>query len=134
SSQITIIQDGGATGATADRTFQQFRELGATATRIVVPWSQVAPDNRSFTRPHNFNGSSPSDYSNESWAPYDAAVRAGHRYGIAVDFVVAGGAPQWAEAKVPGGWNAFFAFKPNASEYGKFMTAVAKRYSGTYPD
>ena len=51
-----------------------------------------------------------------------------------MDFTVSGGAPQWAEAKVPipGGWDQFFAYKPNASEYGKFMTAVARRYNGKF--
>lgn len=131
SSQIAIIQDAGATGPSADATFQQFRELGATTARIIIPWSQVAPDSRSFTKP-NFDATNPNAYGNVAWAPYDAAVRAGAKYGIGLDFTVTGGAPQWAEGKVPGGWNAFFAYKPNASEYGKFMTAVGKRYSGTF--
>jgi hypothetical protein len=131
SSQIAIIQDANATGPTADATFQQFRELGATTARIIIPWSQVAPNPRSFTKP-NFDATNPNAYGNAAWAPFDAAVRAGTKYGITLDFTVTGGAPQWAEGKVPGGWNAFFAYKPNASEYGKFMTAVAKRYNGTF--
>jgi hypothetical protein len=114
SSQITIIQDGGATGPSADATFQQFRSLGASTARIILPWSQVAPDPQSFSRP-NFDATNPNAYGNGAWAPFDEAVRAAAKYGVAVDFTVSGGAPQWAEPKVPGGWNAFFAYKPNAA-------------------
>src|SRR5690349_21176869 len=76
SNQITIIQDGAATGPSADATFQTFRQLGASTARIILPWSQVAPDPRSFTRP-NFDATNPNAYANGAWAPYDAAVRAG---------------------------------------------------------
>jgi hypothetical protein len=133
SSQITIIQDGGATGPTADATFRQFRALGASTARIILPWSQIAPDPRSFAKP-NFDATNPNAYPGVNWAPYDDAVRASAKYHVGIDFTVTGGAPQWAEAKVPipGGWDPFFAFKPNASEYGKFMTAIGRRYSGTF--
>jgi len=133
SSQIVIIEDGGEIGPSAatDATFAQFRELGANTARIIVPWSQIAPHNRAFKKPR-FDATNPSAYPASNWTPYDNAVRSAQHYGITIDFTVTGGAPQWAEAKVPGGWHPFYAYKPHASDYGQFMQAVARRYNGHF--
>ncbi len=134
SSQVVIIQDGSEVGpspAGTDATFAQFRDLGANTARIIVPWSQIAPHNRSFSKP-KFDAANPSAYPSANWTAYDNAVRSAHKYGITVDFTVTGGAPQWAEARVPGGWDPYFAYKPSASEYGQFLQAVAKRYDGSF--
>jgi hypothetical protein len=137
-SQITIMQDAGLTDPTSattqNNTFAALRQLGATTARIIVPWSLIAPNASSHKKPAG-DSSSPTYYPAASWAPYDAAVRLGQQYGITPDFTVSGGAPQWAEAsKLPGVtvYNRFFGYKPNAAEYGRFMTAIATRYSGAY--
>jgi hypothetical protein len=137
-SQITIMQDSGLTSpvsaSSQQDTFAALRQLGATTARIIVPWSLLAPDASSHKKPAG-DSSSPTYYSAGSWAPYDNAVRLGKQYGITPDLTVSGGAPQWAEAKkLPGVtvYNRFFAYKPNAAEYGRFMTAIATRYSGHY--
>jgi hypothetical protein len=132
SSQVAMIQDQGEIGPNSAATFQQFRALGATTARVILPWSQVAPDSTSSRPPANFNASDPAAYPAANWAPYDAAVRNAQTYGITIDFTVSGGAPQWAEAKVPGGYNPYYAYKPNAKAYGQFMRAVATRYNGHY--
>ncbi len=129
-SQLSIIQDGGVI-SNPDATFQQFRELGANMARIIVPWSQIAPDSLSFTKPA-FNATDPNAYPANNWAPYDTIVRDAQKYGIRIDFTVTGGAPQWAEAAVPGGYDPYFAYKPNAQAYGQFMQAVATRYDGGF--
>jgi hypothetical protein len=134
SSQISIIQDAGAVGPNSQQTFQAFRQLGATTTRIFVPWSGFAP-NASSTKQPAGNPSNPGYYNASAWALYDDAVRNAKRYGVTVDFVVAGGAPRWAERRVPtvaGGWNSLYAYYPDAKKYGQFFTAVAKRYSGNF--
>jgi hypothetical protein len=132
-SQISIIQDGGAVGPGSAATFQAFRQLGATTARIFVPWSQFAPSPSSTKQPAG-NASSPGYYNSSAWAQYDNAVQNAKRYGVTIDFVLAGGAPRWAERRVPisGGWNSTFAYYPNATKYGQFVTAFAKRYSGTF--
>lgn len=69
-----------------------------------------------------------------SFAQYDAVVRAFAGSGIKVAFLVTN-APSWAEA--PGGpasFEADGAWKPNASALGQFATALARRYSGSFPD
>lgn len=134
STQISIIQDPGATSPSASAaTFQVFRQLGANTARIFLPWSQIAPAASSFKKPTGFNPSDPNAYPAANWVPYDTAVRTAARYGITVDLIVAGGAPQWAEQKAPiKTYNPYFAWKPSDNQFGQFMKALARRYSGTF--
>jgi hypothetical protein len=134
-SQIAIIQDGGAIAGNpvADATFRQFRSLGATYARIFVSWSGVAPQNSSSTEPAGFNATDPNAYGN-AWSVYDQAVEDAARYGIKVDLIVAGGAPQWAEPPVPTvtHYNPFFAFNMDMQKWGQFVTAITTRYDGHF--
>jgi hypothetical protein len=134
SSQISIIEDPGATiPAASAATFSEFRALGATTARVFLPWSQIAPDNSSAKKPAHFNPSDPNAYPAGAWMPYDTAVVNAAKYGVTVDLIVAGGAPQWAEGKAPiKGYNPYFAWKPSDNQFGQFMKAVARRYSGTF--
>lgn len=64
----------------------------------------------------------------------DQLVRQFQGTGISLAFLVSD-APQWAEA--PGGsplLNANGAWEPNATAYGQVATALARRYSGSFPD
>ncbi|HEY3728783.1 MAG TPA: hypothetical protein VGL51_16520 [Solirubrobacteraceae bacterium] len=135
SSQISMIQDAGAVGPGSAATFQAFHQLGATTARIFVPWSAFAPNPSSTKQPAG-NASKPGYYNQAAWAAYDNAVRNAKTYGITVDFVLAGGAPRWAERRVPlpdgKSWNSTFAYYPDGKKYGQFVTAFAKRYSGTF--
>ena len=137
--QITIIQDGNLLQADPTGTLAQMRALGATTVRVPLYWSSVAPKISSTKKPH-FNASSPGAYSSANWAPYDAIVEAAKTDGMTIDLTVEGGAPRWAEgAGIPSnyiyphnGAAKYFAWKPNAGDYGQFMKAVATRYSGHY--
>ncbi|MGP0050741.1 MAG: hypothetical protein ACLPZR_18105 [Solirubrobacteraceae bacterium] len=133
-SQIAIIQDGGdLTNAAA--TLQQFRALGATTIRVIVPWATIAP-NPSSTKKPNFNATDPNAYSASAWAPYDTIVRQAQVDGLTVDLTVTGGAPRWAEGGAPpqplDTPAVFVAWKPNAAAYGQFFRAVAERYDGSF--
>lgn len=131
SSQIAMIQDNSDL-VNAPAAFAQFRELGANAVRVIVPWSQIAPKSRSRKKP-NFDANDPNAYPAAGWIPYDNLVRAAARYGIKVDFTVTGGAPRWAEGPgVPKPETPFFAWRPNAAAYGQFFHAVAERYDGHF--
>jgi hypothetical protein len=132
--QLSIIQDGPLLLGNTDVTLARFRLLGANAVRVIVPWFKVTRNPTSFKRPKNFNAADPNAYPNANWAPYDNIVREAKTDGITVDFTVAGGSPAWADGPgVPkGGVNSGFAWKPSAKEYGLFLTAVAKRYSGSF--
>jgi hypothetical protein len=131
SNQITLIQDN-ADLADAPAAFAQFRELGANAVRVIVPWSLIAP-NPGKTRRPNFNATDPNAYPAANWAPYDAMVRQAQADHLTLDFTVTGGAPRWAEGPgIPNAKEPFFAWKPNVADYGQFFQAVAERYGGHF--
>jgi hypothetical protein len=132
SSQIAMIEDNlDLSNPTA--AFGQFRELGVNAVRVIIPWSQIAPSSRSRKKPA-FNATDPNAYPAAAWVPYDNLVRTAASYGLKVDFTVTGGTPLWADGPgVPkGGTNPFFAWKPNATDYGQFVRAVGTRYDGHF--
>jgi hypothetical protein len=97
-SPIAIIQDVHDPGAPADprQTLAQVRALGASTTRVIIPWATLAPSPGSARKPA-FDASDPNAYPASGWAPYDAIVRAAAQDGLTVDFTVSGGAPRWAE-------------------------------------
>jgi hypothetical protein len=131
SSQISIIQDNLEINYPA--IFNQFRAVGANTARVILPWALVAPGYRDKKKP-NFNATDPAAYGG-AWAPFDNIVRQAAVDGIKVDLTVTGGAPIWAEgAKIPpnGHFNPYWAWKPNAKDFGQFMQAAATRYSGHY--
>ncbi|HEX3978060.1 MAG TPA: hypothetical protein VHW96_17450 [Solirubrobacteraceae bacterium] len=131
--QLAIIQDGSDLSNPA-AAFQEFRQLGANATRVVVPWFQIAPSANSTKKP-NFNATDPNAYPANNWTTFDAIDRAAAADGITVDFTLSGGAPKWGEAKAPASPGAnplFLAWKPNAAAYGQWVKAMGTRYSGHF--
>jgi hypothetical protein len=139
-SQIAMIQDDNQLQADPAGTLATMKALGATTVRVELFWSSVAPNITSRTAPKNFNAADPADYAASKWAPYDTIVRDAAADGMTVDFTVAGGAPRWAEGSgIPSNYEIshnpgakYFAWKPNAADYGKFMQAVGTRYDGKY--
>ncbi len=135
STQIAMIQDN-LDLVNPQAAFSQFRELGANTVRVIVPWSQIAPSPNSKSKP-KFSATNPNAYpattaSHPGWAPYDALVREAAKYNLRVDLTVTGGAPRWAEGGTPPTQNPYFAWKPNAADYGQFMQAVGTRYNGHF--
>ncbi|HLH66300.1 MAG TPA: hypothetical protein VKV27_11400 [Solirubrobacteraceae bacterium] len=132
--QLAIIQDGSELTNPA-AALAQFRALGANTIRVVLWWSQVAPDPNSARRPR-FDATDPGAYPAAGWAPYDALVRQAQQDGMRVYIQLSGGAPRWAEASAPPPTPhtapGSIAWKPNAAQYGQFVSAVATRYSGSY--
>lgn len=115
-------------------TLQKMRDLGVSTVRIMLRWDAVAPNANSFRGPRHFNATSPGAYSSSKWAPYDAIMRDAKAAGIRVDLDVLGGAPLWATGRgMPhiSGYP-FHNWEPSASAFGKFVRAVATRYSGHY--
>jgi hypothetical protein len=140
SKQVAIIQDGALIQANPAGTLAQMRALGATTVRVTLFWDSVAPDITAKKKP-KFDATNPNAYPAANWAPYDTIVNAAKADGMTIDFTVAGGAPRWAEGPgIPSnyvitkknGAAKFFAWKPNAKDYGQFMQAVGKRYGGGF--
>jgi hypothetical protein len=120
---------------TRPRRWPQFRALGATTVRVFLPWAKLAPNATRRSAPKGFHATDPAAYRAAKWAPYDAIDQAARQYGLTIELVVEGGAPLWAQgAGVPkrNATDPFFAWKPDAGDYGQFVEAVGKRYSGSY--
>jgi hypothetical protein len=103
-------------------------ETGASIARLDVRWSSIAP----VKPPADFDATDPAS-AGYQWGILDAAVREADARGLRVLFTVYS-APGWAEGggRPPrtelGTWN------PSADAFGEFASALATRYSGSYPD
>lgn len=134
SSQVSMLQDDSMMLSNPSGTLLQARQLGISSMRVSIRWQAIAPDANSFKAPKHFSAASPAAYSKSKWAPYDAMVRDAKAEGIRLDLDVSGGAPLWATGrKMPHihGYP-FHNWDPSAADFGKFMRAVAIRYSGNY--
>lgn len=136
-SQESIFMDDSevvfGTDERVEATFSVLRDLGVDRVRVSVLWNLVAPEPKSTTRPA-FGAGGPSDpaaYPAAAWNRYDRIVTAARRYGIELLFTITAPAPLWATSN-PGLQQPML--DPSASDFGAFVTAVGRRYSGTYPD
>lgn len=106
------------------------RAAGAGARVVTINIGWVAPD--TATKPRGFDALDPAspDY---DFAAADDAIKAATADGMRV-IVQVTGAPAWAEGPripagtMPGTW------KPNDHDIRQYAVALAKRYSGRYPD
>ncbi len=104
-----------------DAGLDTIKDLGATAVRIQMSWSLVAPDAGSAHAP-SFNQTDPNAYPAANWARYDAAIDGARARGLRVYLTLTGPAPKWATPRHDG------LTSPSASAFGKFATAVGRRY------
>jgi hypothetical protein len=105
-----------------DAALDQIRDLGATAVRLQLSWSSVAPD-PSARRAPSFNQTDPNAYPAGSWARWDAAIDGARARGLKVYLTLTGPAPRWATAAKRDGLT-----KPSAEAFSKFATAAGRRY------
>ena len=114
-----------AGGAERDVRLDEAAALGSSIVRVPTGWAGLSP-----TRPARPEDPADPAY---DWASLDDAVRAADARGLRV-LVSLTGAPAWAEGPGrpsdanPGTW------RPNSTAFGRFATALGKRYSGRYPD
>jgi hypothetical protein len=130
----TIFEAQSELFANPGATLEELKRLGVDRVKVFVPWGQLAPEPSSHTRPH-FDASSPADYPAAGWAPFDAIVRAADARGVGLDLALEAPAPLWATGPgVPKGTASGFlgAWEPSPIEFGRFVRAVATRYSGHY--
>ena len=114
--------------AVRGQALERIRATGASVVRIPVEWRYIV----SADPPPGFRASDPAS------AAYDfTAVDAAVRETAAADLkplLVVTRAPAFAEA--PNRWSYAFpgSWAPNPVAFGEFATAVARRYSGSFPD
>ena len=112
--------------AARTRAIREVRSLGADALRVPVLWNLVAP----AQTPSNFHPTDPADPA-YSWAAYDDTLTAAKQAGLRIRLMPTGPAPAWASSPkgAPG------VTDPDPKAFGSFVTALAKRYGGTFdPD
>jgi hypothetical protein len=105
-----------------DAALDQIRDLGATAIRIQLGWSSVAPDPNAKKAP-SFNATDPNAYPAGNWARYDAAIDGARARGLKVYVTLTGEAPRWATAAKKDGVT-----RPSPEAFSKFATAAGRRY------
>jgi hypothetical protein len=130
--QLTIMEDStqllSAGPEARNFALDQFKALGANVVKVRVEWRDLAPDPSSRRKP-TFDATDPAAYPDGVWGALDAAVQGIVARGMRPFLMVGPPAPDWATAaaakKYVGVW------KADPVEYGRFVRAVARRYSGT---
>ena len=116
------------------RTLQEIASLGVDVVKVSVVWQLIAPNPDSGRRP-KFDATDPAAYPAGAWKRYDDLVETAQKLGLKVYFLLIGPAPNWAIPKdETRGQGPVLSLAPDPSEYGQFVEAVGKRYSGSYVD
>jgi hypothetical protein len=133
-SQESLFQDDNAllysTAPRREQTLDELKALGVDTIRSNLLWNWVAPKPQSKRRPRGFNASDPAAY-HGSWVRFDDLARGAAARGIALQFTLTGPVPAWASL-CNGSVKVRHVCRPDPREFGRFATAVARRYSGDY--
>lgn len=123
-----------------DFAMNYMKRSGADGVRVTVSWKFVSGESQGkpVRQPARLRGKraeNPRSYRSDIWDRFDDIVRLGKAYDLHVLFNVTGPGPVWAHRRAPfsrrfdqPGW------KPRSADFGRFVKAVARRYSGTYVD
>jgi hypothetical protein len=117
----------------ARQSLDELRGLGVQSIHSLVVWAQVAPERDAEKRPSGFDATDPAAYDKAKWAKWDTLAREAAARNLGLIFTPTLPAPVWA-GDCKSGSASPCVNRPSAKEFGRFVAAVAKRYSGTYPD
>jgi hypothetical protein len=134
--ESTMLMDDGQLIYSSPSHVQQvmvgLRGLGLDTVKISVVWSLVAPDAKSRHKP-KFKATNPNAYPNGAWDRYDRVVELAHELGMRVYFQITAPAPAWATTPGRDGRGTHpWSRVPNPQEFGQFVQAVGRRYSGSF--
>ncbi|MDX6691593.1 MAG: hypothetical protein QOG15_3050 [Solirubrobacteraceae bacterium] len=137
---------------TAQRAMTQMKALGVDTIRVTLSWA-ITADKARFTpaeikklkgakarraakkQTRRFRAASPKTYPVLNWDRYDDLVRLAQTNGLRVYFNITGPGPAWAHEKPPKSQRYLRkTYKPKPGAFKQFVTAVGKRYSGSYRD
>jgi Cellulase (glycosyl hydrolase family 5) len=102
------------------QTLDELQGMGVQYLRVVVLWRSIAPSSGSSTPPAGFDDAGQDGY---LWAPYDRVVSEARARGMKLLLTVSGPIPKWASAN-----HRSYTYKPSATRFQKFVTAVGNRY------
>ena len=132
---IPIAEDTPVLLANPTGTLAKFRQIGVTTMRVDVNWGKFAPKQDSRKRPKGFTLSKEADpNSYTTFGALDQVVIAAKQYGMQIDMIPTGSGPLWAagptmpkdQKRGHPQWD------PSAKDFGAFVKALAKRYSGNF--
>jgi hypothetical protein len=113
------------------------KTLGATTVHADIGWATLAPSPSSSKPPKGVDLTNPKSYRASRWAILDSLIRGAQSRNMQVLLTPTAPGPVWASkcstkdkraARYKG------ICRANASLYGKFVTALGRRYSGFYVD
>jgi hypothetical protein len=111
--------------------------LGVDTVHVDISWKTLAPSPNSAKPPKGKDLTNPQNYRASRWAALDLLVRGAQLRGMEVLLTPTAPGPLWGtscskadrrRARIKG------ICKPKATLFGKFVSALGKRYSGTYKD
>jgi hypothetical protein len=133
-SQESVFQDDrlllSGDDALRQRTLDEVKALGATTVRVLAVWSRYAPDAGSTTRPA-FDATDPGAYPAGAFNDLDALVREANARGLSLLMNPSSSIPHWASACSHKD-KRLHTCRPKPGEFGAFVRALGKRYSGSY--
>jgi hypothetical protein len=118
-----------ASSAETEIEIEHIQAAGAKSVRVLMYWSAIAPSGSKV--PTGFQARNPAD-SNYHWQLYDDDLRAISDAGLEPNVTISY-APAWAEG-TPRGSSGAGTYKPSPTALADFVTAAAKRYSGSFKD
>jgi len=107
------------------RTLDEIQAFGVDWLRIILYWQDVAPSPTAREVP-DFDEQDPAQY--PGFGPYDRLLGEAQARGMRVLLTVSGPVPRWATR-----YRTDHTTRPSARRFGRFMTAVGRRY-GAYVD
>jgi hypothetical protein len=107
--------------------------LGADGVRAIVRWRDIAPAPNAARRPAGFDAADPAAYGAARWDPLDDLVRGTQARGLSLLLSPSTPMPGWASrCQGPPALRRLCA--PDAGQYGAFLRALGRRYSGAFAD
>lgn len=132
--QESIFQDDrlllGGDDALRQHTLDEVKALGGDTVRVLAVWARYAPDAGSTTRP-NFDATDPGAYPAGAFGELDALVREARARGLSVLMNPTSSIPHWASGCSKKD-KRIQTCRPKPREFGAFVQALGKRYSGSY--
>ena len=108
--------------ARRDATLDEIRRFGVSRVRQVVYWQTFAPSPNRKRKPR-FDAADSNEYPAAPWGRLDRLIAAAQARGIDVLLTPTGPVPKWATAARKDNLT-----RPSAKEFGRFVTALARRY------
>ena len=119
--------------AVRERALDDVVALGADGVRALVLWADLAPSPRAAARPGGFDPADPAAYPAARWDRLDGLVRGTAARGLSLLLSPSTPAPAWA-SRCQGSVSKRRLCTPDGAQYGAFLSALGRRYSGSYAD